>query len=101
MSILDLDEVDQLPFSLWLRWYQHELKEPFSDRRSDTLAFLSASVFSAIIHAQITPTFEMFNLSAPLIPTDSDGDPDGYDDEAAEREFRAFDRQMLKAGHGR
>lgn len=63
MQILDLDEVDELPFSVLARWYDAELETPFLDRRLEMTAFLVCRVLASVIHSGVTPTRDMFELT--------------------------------------
>jgi hypothetical protein len=65
-GVLDRQSIEDLPFSVWLDHFQDELLEPFLDRRIDTQAFLITRVLAAVIQVQLTPTEEMFLISAPL-----------------------------------
>ena len=94
--MIDLDEIGHRPFSFWVRWYQHEANEPFLDRRLDLQAFLICRVLAGVIHQQITPTEEMFTLSAPLHPDTRD--PEDLEHEAEERSFRMFESKMARHG---
>lgn len=76
-GILDLADVDELPFSVLGRWYFAELEVPFLDRRLEEIAFLSCRVLHMVFNNQGTPGPEMFQLSPKLKPseesaTDSD-----------------------------
>ena len=74
MQIVDLDEVDDLPFSVLARWFDAEQEVPFLDRRIELTAYLMCRVLHAVIQHAVVPDPEMFVLS-PL-PEQSAPDAD-------------------------
>lgn len=94
-GILNPREIDDLPFSTWAHWYQHEQAEPWLDRRVDAQAFLICRVLSEVIHTQAQPVQEMFQLSASL---DRATDPDSEEDDPDSPDLTTFAVNMGAAG---
>ena len=85
-GILDLDDVDELPFSVLGRWYFAELEVQFLDRRLEEIAFLSCRVLHMVFNNLGTPGPEMFQLSPKLKPSE---------ESATEPDFPEVDQESI------
>ena len=92
-GVVDLTEVDDLPFAVLARWFFAEQHVPFIDRRIEEIAFLACRVLAGVIQHQLTPTPEMFRLSIDPL-ADSTGATDADFPEVDQESINRFAERM-------
>lgn len=93
MRLLDLEEVEEMPFRIWSDWYFAEQEVPFLDRRLEDTAFLICRVLASVWHDHLTPTEKMFRLSPEIVESAPDADFPAVDQDSIDRFTARVERE--------